>query len=61
LVLFVIVIELANRQLFRTEYPAIHAFLIVCPCAAAAVAVRLAGDGEGLSGRGGSAGASESA
>lgn len=53
-------IELANRKLFRTEYPAIHASLIVCPCAAAAVAVRLAGDGEGLSGRGGSA-ASESA
>ena len=51
LVVFVVVIELANRRLFRTEYPAIHAFLIVCSCAAAAVAVRLAGDGQGLSGR----------
>jgi arylsulfatase A-like enzyme len=48
---FAVAVELANRRLFRTEYPGVHAFLIVCSCAAVAVAIRLAAGG-GRLGRG---------
>jgi len=51
LVAFLIAVELANRRLFRTEYPTIHAFSTACSCVAAAVAVRTAASGPPLAAR----------
>jgi hypothetical protein len=37
--------ELGNRRLYRSEYPQIHLFLVVFSCVLAAVMIRLAADG----------------
>jgi hypothetical protein len=51
LVAFAAAVELANRTLFTSEYPDLHAFLVVCSCAAVAVAIRTAAAGAPLARR----------
>ncbi len=45
LVLFAVVVELANRRFYRTEYPRVHTVMVIASCAALAVAVRVACSG----------------
>ncbi len=47
LVLFAVVVELANRRFYRTEYPRVHTLMVVAACAALAVAARVAFSGAG--------------
>jgi len=47
LVLFAVVVELANRRFYRTEYPRVHTLMVVASCVALAVAARVAFSGAG--------------